>query len=95
MGSQQARRKPEKQRSPGLSDLHPWAATPRGRKQATAPLRVLRDWNSVDDGLHFEGPFFWVGGTSICSLLGFCFVFVFFCFLGPRLWHMEVPRLGV
>ena len=24
------------------------------------------------------------------------FVFVFyFCFLGPHLWHMEVPRLGV
>ena len=21
--------------------------------------------------------------------------FVFFCFLGPHLWHMEVPRLGV
>ena len=28
----------------------------------------------------------------------FCFVFVFaffLCFLGPHLWHMEVPRLGV
>ena len=21
--------------------------------------------------------------------------FFFFCFLGPHLWHMEVPRLGV
>ena len=27
-----------------------------------------------------------------------CFFFFFFffsCFLGPHLWHMEVPRLGV
>ena len=23
------------------------------------------------------------------------FVFMFFAFLGPRQWHMEVPRLGV
>ena len=22
-------------------------------------------------------------------------IFKFFCFLGPHLWHMEVPRLGV
>ena len=22
-------------------------------------------------------------------------IFFFFCFLGPHLWHMEVPRLGV
>ena len=25
----------------------------------------------------------------------FCFVLLFFCFLGPHSWHMEVPRLGV
>ena len=23
------------------------------------------------------------------------FLFLFFCFLGPHSWHMEVPRLGV
>ena len=25
----------------------------------------------------------------------FHFLFFIFCFLGPHLWHMEVPRLGV
>ena len=25
----------------------------------------------------------------------FCFLFLFFCFLGPHPQHMEVPRLGV
>ena len=28
--------------------------------------------------------------TLFCSVL-----FCYFCFLGPHLWHMEVPRLGV
>ena len=23
------------------------------------------------------------------------FFFLFFCFLGPHMWHMEVPRIGV
>ena len=23
------------------------------------------------------------------------FLFLFFCFLGPHVWHVEVPRLGV
>ena len=27
--------------------------------------------------------------------LDFFFFFFFFCFLGPHLWHVEVPRLGV
>ena len=27
--------------------------------------------------------------------LVFFLVFLFFVFLGPHLWHMEVPRLGV
>jgi len=27
--------------------------------------------------------------------LPFFFFFFFFCFLGPYLWHMEVPRLGI
>ena len=30
------------------------------------------------------------GYYCICIILLFCFVF-----LGPHLWHMEVPRLGV
>ena len=29
------------------------------------------------------------------DLLQFCFVLFCFCFLGPRPWHMEVPRLGI
>ena len=29
----------------------------------------------------------------ICQIL--CTFFVFFSFLGPHLWHMEVPRLGL
>ena len=31
---------------------------------------------------------------STCATF-FCFLFFFFLFLGPHLWHMEVPRLGV
>ena len=31
-------------------------------------------------------------GFCFCSLF---FVFVFFVFLGPHAWHMDVPRLGV
>ena len=29
------------------------------------------------------------------SLLLFIYLFIIFFFLGPHLWHMEVPRLGV
>ena len=29
------------------------------------------------------------------NFLPFCIFFFFFVFLGPRAWHMEVPRLGV
>ena len=25
----------------------------------------------------------------------FLFYFILFCFLGPHLWHMEIPRRGV
>ena len=35
---------------------------------------------------------------AIVNVKSFFFVFVFvffFCFLGPHLWHMEVPGLGV
>ena len=39
-----------------------------------------------------------VGDTSQPPLLqdgcDFFFFFFFICFLGPSLWHMEVPRLG-
>ena len=30
-----------------------------------------------------------------CFFLSFSFFFFFFHFLGPHLWHMQVPRLGV
>ena len=32
--------------------------------------------------------------VSVCVWVGFSFFF-FWSFLGPHLWHMEVPRLGV
>jgi len=28
-------------------------------------------------------------------MIVFTYLFLFFCFLGPHLWHIEVPRLGV
>ena len=34
----------------------------------------------------------WVMFVVVWVLL-FCFLFVFVCFLGLHLWHMEVPRL--
>ena len=35
--------------------------------------------------------------VAVLTLLKFFFFFFFLtvCFLGPHLWHMEVPRLGV
>ena len=38
--------------------------------------------------------FFGVGFSLLFLCLFIC-SFALFCFLGPHLWHMEVPRLGV
>ena len=36
------------------------------------------------------------GWDLIFKFLSFFYIFLFrFAFLGPHLWHMEVPRLGV
>ena len=43
-------------------------------------------------------PFKTFSFASTIELTGtraLAFLFVFFVFLGPHLWHMEVPRLGV
>ena len=45
-------------------------------------VRVCPAWSG---SVHWLQVFF--------SVFSFCFVL--FCFLGPHLWHMEVPRLGV
>ena len=36
-----------------------------------------------------------LGSHGAPSRLFYFFVFFGFCYLGPHLWHMEVPRLGV
>ena len=42
---------------------------------------------------------FWMGKASMSDSCPLFWNFFFFClsfvFLGPYLWHMEVPRLGV
>ena len=44
----------------------------------------------------FTVAIIWVWVVSSCScFLFFLFYVFFFCFLGPHLWHMERPRLGV
>ena len=48
--------------------------------------------------LNPDGPSSNVGfrlAESTESYPHFLFVCFLFCFLGPHLWHMEVPRLGV
>ena len=40
-------------------------------------------------GHHPEKP------LDLASLSDFFFFLSFFFFLGPKLWHMEVPRLGL
>ena len=42
----------------------------------------------------FEGRDFLLG-RSLHFLFCFSKHFLFFCFLGPHLWHVEVPRLWV
>ena len=32
---------------------------------------------------------------TACIIFKVLFYFILYCFLGPHLWHMEVPRLGV
>ena len=39
--------------------------------------------------------FIWVSRSCGWSSVFFLFVLFCFCFLGPNLWHMEVPGLGV
>ena len=38
----------------------------------------------------------WLGLPTVqCFTFPVRLIFFFFCFLGPKLWHTEVPRLGV
>ena len=41
------------------------------------------------------GKYFPHSGGCNFTLLFLFFYFLFFCFLGPHLQHMEIPRLGV
>ena len=63
---------------------------------------------SSDNPLSLLWPlgFSYTGGLTVPSTCKACFcprasiylfiyLFLFFCFLGPHSWHMEVPRLGV
>ena len=66
-----------------------------------SPFRLLnkKDQAFLWQGFHavggkaatLEGP---EGEEMFAEFFGFFFFFCF-CFLGPCLWHMEVPRLGV
>ena len=46
--------------------------------------------------LNEESPFPNASSAKVEKPALFCFIYLFiFVFLGPHLWHMEVPRLGV
>ena len=66
--------------------LHNWLL-PKGMPDSLlSPSTHLRAWLSTSTQLLFAE---WI---QKCLTL---FLFFFFCFLGPQLQHMEVPRLGV
>ena len=58
----------------------------------SSPCICVEKWPVTSQG--------WPEFRFLCLALFFCFCFFVFCFLfvccflGPNLWHMEVPRLG-
>ena len=50
-------------------------------------------YNDLREWVPLLWPF--VRFRNVKYLLKKIFIYLFFCFLGPHLWHMEVPRLEV
>ena len=69
--------------------------TARGSSQA-GDWCVLQQWLELWQWQHWNRNPLRHTGAPIGLFRVFClFICLFVCFLGPHLWHMEVPRLGV
>ena len=81
-----------KKRKWGADGLNIWGCLDNDCGQCLSLTKILcPEMNAVV----VFGFFFLVFQDFHLLLTGFCCCCYCFCFIGPHLWHMEVPRLGV